>query len=79
MSDGAYQGWEMSQRAAEERKEPRCPKCGERPRTVVVEKVRVRCEVNADGTPGRVLSLSRESGRVVGYECGGPCGEWRVG
>ena len=50
---------------------PACPKCGEPPRIVIVEKARVRCAVNADGTPGTVLSMDRKAGAIAGYECGG--------
>lgn len=55
---------------------PKCPKCGERARVVIVERARVRCVLEADGTPGRMLSTSRGASPVLGYECGGTCGPW---
>lgn len=51
-------------------KRPLCPKCGEPARVVLVKKAHVRCTLNADGT-GVALSVSRDTGEVVGYECGG--------
>ena len=50
---------------------PPCPRCGEPARVVVLRAARVRCAVNADGTHGKVLSVTREAKEVVGYECGG--------
>jgi hypothetical protein len=50
----------------------RCPKCGEPPRVVVITKAKVRCQLNADGSVGKVLSTSLdEDALVYGYECGG--------
>jgi hypothetical protein len=49
---------------------PLCPKCGAPARVVLVERAAVRCKLEEDGTPGRVLSL-RGGAREIGYECGG--------
>ena len=53
---------------------PRCPKCGEPARTVLLDKVTVRCALNADGTVGKIQGVEGSAtGRamVAGYECGG--------
>lgn len=50
---------------------PACPKCGAPARIVVVIKARVRCVLESDGTPGKVLSASRDTSAAVAYECGG--------
>jgi hypothetical protein len=58
--------------------DPRCPRCGEPARVVVVVKARVRCGLNVDGSPGVVLSVSRrEALEIEGYECGGGH-HWRL-
>lgn len=49
----------------------RCPKCGEPARIAIVTKARVRCQINADGKLGKVLSASVEEGTSFSYECGG--------
>jgi len=51
---------------------PRCPKCGEPARVVIITKARVRCHLNDDGTPGKVLSASRDKPSAQGFECGAP-------
>lgn len=57
---------------------PRCPRCGEPPRVVVIRRARVRCQVLSDGSIGRVLSATTErEPEVLGYECGGRH-EWEV-
>lgn len=50
---------------------PLCPKCGEPARVVLIKKGHVRCTLNPNGTTGVALSVSRDTGEVVGYECGG--------
>lgn len=50
---------------------PRCQKCGEPARVVIIRKARVRCALSDDGTIGDVISASRTPGESVGYECGG--------
>lgn len=50
---------------------PTCPKCGTPARVAIIERARVRCELNADGSIGRVLSTTRESSLPVAFECGG--------
>lgn len=52
-------------------KVPTCPKCGTTARVVVILKARVRCEINSDGSIGRVISASRSNASTLGYECGG--------
>jgi hypothetical protein len=37
----------------------------------LVQKALVRCTLNADGSIGAVLTMSREEADVVGFECGG--------
>jgi hypothetical protein len=49
---------------------PRCPQCGEPAQVAVLLKARVRCVLQDDGTPGKVLSSTRES-VITGYECSG--------
>ena len=51
--------------------EVRCPRCGCVARVAVVQRARVRCEIDPDGTVGRVLSMSREASIIDAYECGG--------
>lgn len=48
-----------------------CPRCGCAARVAILRRERVRCEINPDGTLGRVLSMSREVPTVHAYECGG--------
>ncbi len=48
-----------------------CPRCGTPARVVVLVRARIRCELDADGEVGRVLSASREDSSPVAYECGG--------
>lgn len=50
---------------------PLCPKCGTPARVATLVKARVRCELLPDGTPGRVLSTSRDTPGPTAYECGG--------
>jgi hypothetical protein len=52
-------------------KRPRCPKCGEPARVAIVKMARVRCELEADGSVGRVLSTTRNKKVPLEYECGG--------
>lgn len=49
---------------------PLCPRCGTPARVVLVERAVIRLRIEADGTPGRVLS-ARGWAREAGYECGG--------
>lgn len=51
-------------------KRPRCPKCGEPARDIVLSAARVVCELHPDGTPGNILSTSRPTGTAE-YVCGG--------
>jgi len=48
-----------------------CPRCGAPARVALCRRELVRVELNADGTLGRVLSHTRETKVVEGYECGG--------
>ena len=57
---------------------PVCPRCGCVARVAVVQRARVRCEIDPDGTVGRVLSMSREASVIDAYECGGGH-VWKVG
>jgi hypothetical protein len=50
---------------------PRCPKCGEPARIVVLSPARVRCQLNADGTPGKILSALWDKPSDQSFECGG--------
>jgi hypothetical protein len=50
---------------------PQCPKCGEPARIVVLTKARVRYQLNPDGSPGTVVSVSRDQNRDQNFECGG--------
>lgn len=50
----------------------KCPKCGEPPRFVLVQKGYVRCIIEKDGSIGPVVSFSREKNiGNISYECGG--------
>lgn len=48
---------------------PLCPACGCAARVVVL--LKARCVLLGDGTPGKVISASRDEGTIVQYECGG--------
>ena len=48
-----------------------CPKCGTPARIVLIKKAIIRCRINADGSLGAVVSPSRGTGEVAGFECGG--------
>lgn len=50
---------------------PTCPQCGCPARIVIVRKAHVRCELNEDGSLGRVRSAARGPDSTVAYECGG--------
>jgi len=50
---------------------PACPKCGCPARIIVVIKGHVRCVLESDGTPGKVLSASKDQATALAYECGG--------
>lgn len=50
---------------------PVCPKCGAPARIIVVIKARVRCVLESDGSPGKVLSAVLSDQGTVAYECGG--------
>jgi hypothetical protein len=51
---------------------PRCPRCGEPARVAVLNRARVRCQLEADGTIGRVLSMSKETDPPIAeFECSG--------
>lgn len=50
---------------------PRCIMCGEPARIVLIKKHYIRCELDKDGSIGKVISLSREPSSIHGYECGG--------
>ncbi len=50
---------------------PRCPRCGTPARVAILQKARVRCELAADGTVGRVLSTTKEPSDPAAFECGG--------
>lgn len=52
-------------------KRPRCPKCGEPARNVVLHSARVVCALHPDGTPGDILSVRHLGARAVEYVCGG--------
>ena len=47
-----------------------CHKCGEPARIVLFSQAVVRCQIEANGAAGRVLSV-RGPAEVLGYECGG--------
>jgi YD repeat-containing protein len=44
---------------------------------VVIKKAQVRCELNIDGSRGKLLSVTHEDGEVSGYECSGKH-RWQV-
>ena len=50
---------------------PLCPQCGTPARNVILLKGRVRCQLRDDGTPGPILSTSRDVPAARQYECGG--------
>lgn len=52
---------------------PRCPKCGEPARFAHLSKTTVRCVLNDDGTPGKVVSVAKaKDATITSYECGAP-------
>ncbi len=58
---------------------PRCPKCGEPAREVLV-RAQVTCELEDDGSVGSVIKgRTPRSPEVVGYKCGGICAPWKTG
>ena len=50
---------------------PNCPKCGTPARIAILLRERVRVEIDADGSFGKVLSVTREPKVVEGFECWG--------
>ena len=50
---------------------PRCPKCGEPARNVLVKAGCVKFELLLDGTLGRVVQGSGQKVPMETYECGG--------
>lgn len=57
---------------------PLCPKCGQPARVAVVINARIRCALEADGSVGRVLSISKDTSPPISFECGGKH-FWAVG
>lgn len=50
---------------------PRCTKCGEPARVVIVRDAYVQCELGNDGSVGRVLYALIKDSKVKSYKCGG--------
>lgn len=68
--ESLFDAWREGQSPSAHTLIPSCPKCGTPARVALVERAVVRCEINADGSIGRVLSLRGEA-KQIGYECGG--------
>lgn len=50
---------------------PKCPKCGEPARVVLVKAV-VTCVLEDDGTVGKVIKgFTPNAPKITGYKCGG--------
>lgn len=61
----------MTSQSTTDDKRPRCPKCGEPARVVIVKLAKARCVLNMDGSAGEVLTASRDKTKQAAFECGG--------